>query len=209
VRLTTTTWPADTSGEALLSGLGYTPVRYFQRMVIEPGGGHPEPLPEPAGLTVRAFAPADDARIFDAFVESFAEHWGTEHPQPDVWWWDRRDGESAGYDPELWLVAVDGDELAGFITAKTQQDAAGRSYGYVSDLGVRPRWRDRGLGECLLTRIIAAFHARGFPYIALDVDTENRSGALRLYTKVGMVPRPSFTIWSRTLSTGRRGPSPS
>jgi len=96
---------------------------------------------------------------------------------------------------------MDGDEIAGFVTAKVQEDSTGRSHGYVCDLGVRPRWRGRRLGECLLTRSLTMLRDRGLPYVALDVDTENTSGAIGLYTKVGMQQRPSFTIWSRSLST--------
>jgi mycothiol synthase len=177
-------------------------VRYFQKMVIDFAERQPQPVSTPAGLTLRGYDVATDERlIFGAFVEAFAAHWGEEHPDEDTWWLDRRDGESAGYAPDLWLVATDGDELAGFVTARIQQDVAGRSFGYIMDLGVRPVWRGCGLGECLLTSGITVFRDRGLPYVELHVDTENTSGAIRLYTKVGMEPRPSFTIWSRSLST--------
>ncbi|MDP9317527.1 MAG: GNAT family N-acetyltransferase, partial [Actinomycetota bacterium] len=167
--LTTTTWPSDADGDVLLAGLGYQPARYFQKMVMDFAERQPDPLPDPAGLTLRGYEPADETEIFSAFVEAFADHWGEEHPDEETWWLDRRDGESAGYAPDLWLVAMDGDEIAGFVTAKVQEDSTGRSHGYVCDLGVRPRWRGRGLGECLLTRSLAMLRDRGLPYVALDV----------------------------------------
>jgi ribosomal protein S18 acetylase RimI-like enzyme len=158
-------------------------------------------VPTPAGLTVRGYQEVTDAPlIFEAYVEAFADHWGEEHPDEEAWWVDHRDGESVGYAPDLWQVAMDGDRLAGFVTARIQQDLTGRAYGYIGDLGVRPAWRGRGLGECLLTRSIDLLQDRGMPYVELHVDTENTSGAIRLYTKVGMEPRPSFTIWSIDLA---------
>jgi hypothetical protein len=33
----------------------------------------------------------------------------------------------------------------------------------------------------------------------LNVDVDNTTGALRLYTKIGMEPTPGFTVWSKTL----------
>ena len=99
---------------------------------------------------------------------------------------------------------MSGSELVGFAIARTQPDSEGVTHGYVGDLGVRPPWRGRGLGEALLKRSLDSFRECGIPYATLDVDTENTSGAVRLYTQAGMRPRPSFTIWEQPLpvSTG-------
>jgi ribosomal protein S18 acetylase RimI-like enzyme len=66
-------------------------------------------------------------------------------------------------------------------------------------VGVRPRWRGRGIGEALLSHSLNVFRRRGLAAAALNVDAENITGALRLYRKVGMEPKPSFTIWSKPL----------
>ena len=201
VALMTTSWPDDAATPPLLEGFGYAAVRHFQRMVVDLADWPARPSPAPRGVTVRHYRPADDRAVFAAFVEAFADHWGEQHVDEDAWWTERRDGRSAGFDPGLWLVAEEEGEVAGFLTARTREDDAGRTYGYVGDLGVRPRWRGRGLGECLLTRSIGGFGELGLPYAALDVDTENTTGAVRLYEKIGMSRRPLFTIWRRPLAT--------
>jgi ribosomal protein S18 acetylase RimI-like enzyme len=197
--LDTTTWPGDTEAEALLGSFGYAPARYYLTMVIHFAATVPAPAPLPAGIEVRSLGEGDDEPLFAAYLESFAEHWGFEHPPATEWWAERRFRPSAGFDPGLWLVAVEDGEIVGFVVARAQEDADGVRHGYVGDVGVRPAWRGRRVAEALLTRSLATFAGRGLPYASLHVDAENVSGALRLYTKVGMEPRPSFTIWQRPL----------
>jgi mycothiol synthase len=90
-----------------------------------------------------------------------------------------------GYDPSLWMLAWDGTELAGFVLAYPQREGDTK-LGWISDLGVRMPWRHRGLGEALLRAAFLELHARGLRRVGLGVDTENVSGALRLYERVGM-----------------------
>ena len=142
---------------------------------------------------VRTATAADHAAIFAAYVEAFADHWGTTEVDETLWWTENRDGPTAGYDPELWFVAEADGEVAGFAVCR-EQEVDGETIGWVSLVGVRPRWRGLGLGEALLRHSLDAFRARG-----LTVDSENTSGALRLYRKVGMEPVPAFTIWSLPL----------
>ena len=197
--VSTTSWPGDTDAETLLAAAGYQAARYYLSMVIDLSADAPTPVPTPEGIVLRTFQDADADALYAAYMESFAEHWGFEHPRPRDWWAERRDSDASGFDPTLWHIATDGDQIAGFTIARTQTDADGVIHGYVGDLGVRPRWRGRRLGEALLTRSLEAFRDRDVPYVRLDVDTENTTGAVRLYTKVGMQPRPSFTIWEQDL----------
>ena len=101
-----------------------------------------------------------------------------------------------GFDPSLWLLAFDGDELAGcslgYLERGTDTDL-----GWIGTLGVRAPWRRRGLGEALLRRSFAALHARGKRRIGLGVDAGNVTGALRLYERAGMRPVRRSDNWRR------------
>jgi mycothiol synthase len=66
-------------------------------------------------------------------------------------------------------------------------------------IGVRPSWRGHGLGDALLAHSLTALRGRGLGRAALNVDAENTSGALRLYRKAGMEPKPAFTVWCKPL----------
>ena len=81
-----------------------------------------------------------------------------------------------------------------------ERDDDGETIGWVSQIGVRPAWRGRGLGDALLVDSLNTFRDRRLTGAALNVDAENTTGALRLYRKAGMEPRPAFTVWSMPLA---------
>jgi ribosomal protein S18 acetylase RimI-like enzyme len=118
------------------------------------------------------------------------------------WWNGNRDAPNAGFDPTLWFLALDGATIAGFSICREREEDA-ENVGWVSLLGVRPRWRGRGLGEALLSHSLALLRARGLGRAALNVDVDNTTGALRLYEKVGMNPVAAFTIWSKRIGGER------
>ena len=117
--------------------------------------------------------------MFDAFTESFSEHWGHEHPDEKGWWWGERDSPGSGFDPSLWTIARMGDEVVGFVLARVHA-REGHSEGYVSQIGVRPRWRGKRLGHTLLTYVLWQLRSRGLQAASLDVDAANVTDALRL-----------------------------
>jgi mycothiol synthase len=169
--VSTTSWPGDADAEALLAAAGYHAARFYLSMVIDLSDDVPKPVPTPAGIVLRTFQDTDADALYAAYMESFAEHWGFEHPEPRHWWDERRDSDASGFDPTLWLVATEGDQIAGFAIARTRTDAEGVTHGYIGDLGVRRPWRGRRLGEALLTRSLETFRERDVPYVRLDVYT--------------------------------------
>ena len=196
--LTVTNWARDRTAAALLERNGFSPVRHFLQMRIDLGPSVQGPV-LPEGLESRSFSSGiDDAELFAAFREAFADHWGNAEVDETRWWGENRDEPNAGFDPALWVVVRDGGTIAGFSICREREDA-GETIGWISLLGVRPRWRGRGLGEALLVKSLSAFHSRGRRRAALNVDVDNTTAALRLYTKIGMAPTPAFTVWSRTL----------
>jgi mycothiol synthase len=153
----------------------------------------------PEGIESRCFASGtDDAELFAAFREAFADHWGNTEVDETQWWGENRDEPNAGFDPARWFVVREGGTIAGFSICRERQDT-GETIGWISLLGVRPPWRGRGLGEALLVRSLNALHSRGLRRAALNVDVDNTTAALRLYTKIGMAPTLAFTVWSKTL----------
>jgi len=196
--LTVTSWAQDPDAAALLAQNGFSPIRHFLQMRIDLGPSLQDPgLPE--GLESRCFSSgADDAELFAAFREAFADHWGNTEVDETQWWRENRDEPNAGFDPALWVVVREGGTIAGFSICRERQDA-GETIGWISLLGVRPRWRGRGLGEALLVQSLNSFQSRGRRCAALNVDVDNTTAALRLYMKIGMAPTPAFTVWSKAL----------
>jgi ribosomal protein S18 acetylase RimI-like enzyme len=181
----------DGASHDLLFGRGYVPVRHFWRMDIklmeEPA--IPEP---PGGIEVRRFVPGEDERIVHAVVEdSFSDHWGWVPRSFEDWAVTYLDPAP---DPDLWLLAHHGDEVAGVLLGDVVDRTA-----WVRTLGVRLPWRGRGIGEHLLRRSFAEFHGRGLEDVSLNVDAGNESGATRLYERVGMHVARQYDTFEKRL----------
>ena len=164
---------------ARLRAHGFELVRHFFTMEIDVTEEPPEPE-WPDGIHARPFEPGEERAVYDVDMEAFQDHWDF-FPVPFEEWriffLDRSE-----FDPDLWSVALDGDEIAGTALCTVQRPGTGR----VNVLAVRRPWRRRGLGRALLLRSFHEFRKRGRTTVDLGVDAENLTGAVRLYESVGM-----------------------
>jgi ribosomal protein S18 acetylase RimI-like enzyme len=106
------------------------------------------------------------------------------------------------FDPSLWRLAWDGDQVAGMVLAfvnATENAEYNRRRGYTEDICVRRPWRRRGLARALIARSLRGLRARGMTEAALGVDTENISGALRLYESLGYRPVQRWALLRKPL----------
>ena len=170
----------DAAARALFESRGYREVRRFYEMSIELTEEPPEPV-VPDGLVVDELRDDEYHAFYDALNEAFAEHWEW-HPKPFEEWIERRGGQHRDEHGPVWFVVRDGDELA----AVTRNDANVAGGGYVGAIGVRPAWRGKGLAKALLYRTFGEFWLRGTTRVTLDVDSQNTTGAVALYERVGM-----------------------
>ena len=107
-----------------------------------------------------------------------------------------------GYDPRFWFVAMDGDQMAGICICR-RVDAEDPECGWVNALGVRRDWRKRGVGYALLKQSFAAFYADGRKRAGLGVDSQNLTGALRLYERAGMHVQRQFDQYEKEFRPGK------
>jgi mycothiol synthase len=174
---------------------GYTLVRHSFQMRIEFDGEVPEPE-WPDSFVVRNFRPGDDECVYAAQQDAFADHWDF-HPQTFEQWRvftiDRHD-----FDPELWWLVQDGDELVA-VALNWWHASGDPEYGWVQTFGVRPPWRRRGLATSLLRQSFRTFRERGATRVGLSVDAENTTGAVSLYERAGMRPVRRNDIYEKRL----------
>jgi ribosomal protein S18 acetylase RimI-like enzyme len=157
----------------------------------------PAPASFPEGIELRPFVREEHARaVLDAQNESFRDHWG-HHDLSFEQWAPRKFGRK-DFDPTLWMIAWQGDAIAGFSQNRYRQ-----GIGWIGTLGVRRPWRKRGLGEALLLHSFAEFYRRGTTTIGLGVDAQNPTGATQLYQKVGMRAVSEFMFYEKELRPGR------
>jgi ribosomal protein S18 acetylase RimI-like enzyme len=91
------------------------------------------------------------------------------------------------------LVAVQGEEVLGYVAAEVQEDGSG----YLDFLGVAPGARSRGLGAQLVTGACHILHAdHGCPQAHLTVRATN-TAARRLYAGLGFVEERLLQPWRK------------
>ncbi len=181
------TFSEDEAREGLLLRRGYELVRHFVRLRIEMS--HPPVAPElPEGIVIRPFDPEADLRpAVMATREAFRDHWGYIEGDlgEELAYWTHWVHEDPDFDPSVWHLACDGDEIVGASLGSTKRPEA-ENLAYIFVLAVRPAWRKRGIARALLLHSFATFYDRGRPVVDLDADAANLTGAIRLYEGVGM-----------------------
>ncbi|HEU0302940.1 MAG TPA: GNAT family N-acetyltransferase [Gaiellaceae bacterium] len=175
-RLHQHTMAADPSVGALMASRGYREARRHYEMAIELDA-EPSPPELPNGLAVDTFREEEAREFHDAMAEAFADEWGFVS-MPFEQWWEMRGGD----DHSLWFVVREGERIAAYARC----EAGRHGGGFVGMLGVRGDWRKRGLGRALLLHAFRVFWERGITRVTLGVDSENPTGATRLYESVGM-----------------------
>ncbi|MEE6295499.1 GNAT family N-acetyltransferase [Georgenia wangjunii] len=174
----------------LLERCGFTAARWYFDMTRPLDAEHPVPdIALDDGLRLVPYEPALSEAVRAAHNEAFAEHWGSEpRAQED---WERASVGARTFRPAWSFVVLDGEEVAGYTLASAyEQDWAAQGYsaGWTDLLGVRRPWRGRRLGAALLAASMRAFAADGIERADLGVDSENATGALALYTRLGYAP---------------------
>jgi len=183
------------TAQRLLESLDYAPVRGVYVMETELDEVPPRP-DWPEGISVRTFVTSQDERqLFEAVEDAFRDMWGRPRGTFERF---VEMMEQQSFDPALWFLAMDGDEIAGATLCKT---LAGE--GWIHVVGVRRPWRNRGLGLALLRHALAEYYRRNVHKVALSVDAESVTGAPRLYGRAGMRVRESYVIYLKELRAGR------
>ena len=181
----------------LYTRAGFSVSRYYLELTRDLADAIP--LPElDEGLRIVQFTPERDSATLAARNDAFRDHWGSQPQTPEQW-----TGFTANpvFRHDLSWLAISGDgDVAGFLLASVNQDdwePQGFSSAYFDLVGTPRAHRGRGVASALLAKALAACEAAGLERAVLDVDSENPTGALGIYTRLG------FTESSRSMSFTR------
>jgi ribosomal protein S18 acetylase RimI-like enzyme len=139
----------------------------------------------PDGIEVRPVRDEDTYKIWRASVEAFRDHWGFSEPKDKEFISYK---ESKYFQPDLWQVAWDGDEVVSSVMNFIEHDYNEKNKskrGWTENISTRREWRRRGIARALIVRSMHMHKAKGMTEVALGVDTKNPNGALRLYQSLG------------------------
>jgi ribosomal protein S18 acetylase RimI-like enzyme len=176
-------FPVDHELAGIAQRRGYRHGRSSFTMHVRLGDRPPQSPGLPEGFELRGYRAGDEEPIRRTLNQAFASDPSHHEITPAMF--REFHLQRRGFEPALWRLAWHEGEFAGMALAYAE--AAGEpDLGWISVLAVGPPWRRRGLGEALLRSALCALHARGVRRVGLGVDTQNETGALRLYERIGM-----------------------
>ena len=181
----------------ILENLDYTAERYFIEMSrpldVIPTAEMPE------GIDVRPVKEGDERKIWNVANEAFRDHWGYAEPKDEHY--ISYQG-SKYFQPKLWQVAWDGDEVVGSVMNYIDNDynqKFNRKRGWTENISTRREWRHRGIAKALIVRSMHMHKEKGMIEVGLGVDTNNLTGALRLYESLGYEKDKTFITYRKPL----------
>lgn len=179
------TW-AENHLKSLIEEEGYRPYQH-SFLMVRPNLADIPRLPIPEGVDVRPVKPEHQILIWKAEGEALREQ-----AMYDEEMWSEEGLKIASgwhiFQPDLWQVAWAGDEVVGGVLPwmdNEENERYHRNWGYTQGIFVRKDWRNRGLASALIARAMGAVRDHGASEAVLTVDSENPSGAFRLYEKLG------------------------
>jgi mycothiol synthase len=176
--------------------------RYYQMHIVV---DTPPPAPcWPDDLVLKPFDPECDLEaVYLADIDCSKDHHGyiEESFEIDFPRFHHYFINTENYDPTLWFIVWDRDEIAG-ISICRPYSRVDKNMGWVSSFGVRRPWRKKGLGLALLQHSFGEFFKRGKKKVGLTVDAGSLTGALDLYKKAGMSVFSQFDKNEKELRAG-------
>jgi ribosomal protein S18 acetylase RimI-like enzyme len=159
-----------------------------------------EELPEAGGkFQGEEWTKGNAGRFFATYRDAFSTRRavGSEEPVAEEWIEEYVSDED--FRPDLSLLCVVDGEDAGFLAAGVMRiEDIGEMVGWVSQVGVKPKWRGRGVGAWLMGRAMEAFRRDGLGAVGLHVNVDN-PGAIGLYEMLGFKVMGRRAVYSKDL----------
>jgi ribosomal protein S18 acetylase RimI-like enzyme len=174
----------NSTAGSLFQYFNMNPVRWNDDLIIDLANA-PEVFIAPGYL----IAPWDSSRDEEARLtknHAFTDHWGST-PTSEEGWDQLVHGSTARLDQSFF--ALDPTEtIIGVLLShryKSDDEVLGKRIGWIDKLATLSEHRKKSVGKSLITHALAAYKRDGLTHGALDVDTENPTGAYGLYTSMG------------------------
>jgi mycothiol synthase len=200
VRVELATFSEDTEvgQRALLAKAGFVAVRHFFLMRRKGVDDIPD-APLPDGLEIRPVTEDHWRTILAAENEAFRDHWGHREMTESTY---TQTFSRAELDTSLWVVAWDGDEVAGVVQNwiwPEENERLGVKRVWLEHISVRRPWRRRGLARAITAASMVKAREVGLDEAMLGVDSENPNGALGLYERLGFQVESRAAAYRRDL----------
>ncbi len=183
--LHSSTWKSAAHRMRFLADRGFNPERYFYIMERKDLRDLPT-VDLPAGIVLRQPVSETDWRKGAACLnDAFKDHWGY-MPETEA------DFQRLLHNPftrsDLTQFAWDGDTVIGTLIVYINEESNRKTHkkqAWTEDISVLKSYRGQGIAKAMIFSAMHAVKQAGMESAMLGVDTNNPSGALRLYENCG------------------------
>ena len=174
----------NSSAGSLFQSFNMSPVRWNDDLIIDLADS-----PEVFTASEYSIVAWDSSRDEEARVVknlAFMDHWGSTPTSKDGWE-QLVHGSTARLDQSFFALDSNHNIVGLLLSHRYESDdeALGKRIGWIDKLATLAEHRKQSIGKSLITHALAAYQRDGLTHAALDVDTENPTGAYGLYTAVG------------------------
>jgi mycothiol synthase len=184
--------------ESLVRRAGFAAERWYRQMQ-RPLTGLPQPGAV-AGVELVPFDRSRDDEVRRAHNACFTEHHGSAERDTDAWR-SMFTGQRS-FRPELSVLAVEDGAVIGYVLTYVYEAdalATGVREAHFGQIGVLPSARGRGVASAVIAEALRVGAREGCGRAGLQVDSDNVTGALRLYEQLGFATVRTDVSWSRGL----------
>ncbi|WP_104526118.1 GNAT family N-acetyltransferase [Blastococcus atacamensis] len=184
--------------ERLVGARGLRAERWYRSMerpLADVPAGQPVP-----GVDLVPFTWDRDDEVRRAHNAAFTQHHGSSERDQESWQ-SLFTGQRA-FRPDLSVLALADGAVQGYVLAYVyESDARAKGYREVvlGQIGVLPGVRGRGVASAMIGESLRRAAADGCARAGLDVDSDNVTGALRLYEGLGFETVRTRVSWSTSL----------
>ncbi|TFV68166.1 UNVERIFIED_ORG: GNAT family N-acetyltransferase [Bacillus sp. AZ43] len=185
--------------EGLVRRAGLEPERWYRQME-RPLTGLPRPASVP-GVEIVPFDPARDDEVRRTHNACFTEHHGSSERDAETW--AALFTGQRSFRPDLSVIGVRDGAVVGYVLAyvyDADSEANGYRQTHLGQIGVLPAARGIGLAKALIAEALRVAADDGCERAGLDVDSDNVTGALRLYESLGFTTARTQVSWSERLA---------
>ncbi len=166
----------------------FAPERYFYEMERDDLSDLP-PVNLPDGIQLKQPVNETDWRkAYNCLNEAFKDHWGYAAETEEDF---QRAIHNPHLRPTLTQLAYDGDDVVGTLIVYFNEEAnqkTNKLEAWTEDISVLKPYRGQGIARAMIYAALQAVKQAGMKSAMLGVDTQNPSGALKLYEDCGYKP---------------------
>ena len=188
----------NTSAGDLFKDFGLQAVRWTDDLIIDL-----QNRPDVCVAPGYSIVPWNTSRDEEARVtknQAFMDHWGST-PTSEEGWQQLVHGSTARLDQSFFALD-ENDEIIGVLLShryEADDDVLEKRIGWIDKLATLAEHRKKSVAKSLITHALAAYRRDGLTHGALNVDTENPTGAYGLYTSVGFTPFRGSVTYERQI----------